>query len=77
MVSDNDISYAESEIRRMENELAQKRQTSAPDLAEFEAALALKKRNFEDMKNRKRRDDDQKRRDDEQKKRDDRRARLA
>ena len=78
MVTDNDITYAESQVRRLEESLAvKKREGTEDEVKKIEAELALKIRDAQDLKSRKRHNDDQERRDKEQKERDDRRHRFA
>ena len=78
MITDNDITYAESLVRKVREAIVVKRATATPaELKQFEDELALKERDLRDIKNRQRNEQDQERRDKEQKERDDRRKRLA
>jgi hypothetical protein len=79
MVTDNEISYAETLVRRLEETIAAKKHAAGTEaeIKALEAELALRKRDAMDLRNRKRRADDQARREKEQKDRDDRRKRFA
>lgn len=81
MIYDSDIIYAQSQVKRLEADLAEKKKSvSEADkaaIAELEKLLNKKRIELQDILNRKRREEDQKRREAEQKARDERRKRLA
>jgi len=78
MVNDSEISYADLEVRKLEEALAVKRHEGTPEeVAALELQLKQKKQNAQDLRSRKRRDEDRIQREEEQKKRDQRRQRLS
>ncbi len=78
MVSDNDIAYAESQVRRLREILTVKKREGTPEeVKQLEEELKLKERDVRDLSNRKRQAEDQERRETIQKNMDERRKRFA
>jgi len=78
MVSDNDISYAESLVRRALEAIALKKESGTPEeLTKLQEDLKLRERDLQDLKSRKRKAEDQAVREKTQKDMDERRKRFA
>ena len=81
MVSDSDISFAQSKVRRLEADLSQKKldgantPAKAEEVAKMEKELELLRRNLSDLQNRKSNNDERGKREEDQRKRDERRLR--